>query len=102
MKVFKSQAIGTWLLGAMLAVTLLLLGTIINMGTARLDRIEAKVDAVQGEYYQIGELRSEGRSRGLQLERLRSSVATQQRQIAAIQYVLHGVVWLLTNEEVAQ
>ena len=46
-----------WLIGIQTSVILLLVGIVVAMGSARIDRMEAKVDAIQAQYGAIPEIR---------------------------------------------
>ena len=49
----KSHQLTIWLLGSVFALLLLTIGALQAMTVARIDRIEAKVEAVQREYARI-------------------------------------------------
>lgn len=98
---FKNQPLMLWLLGAMLAVTLALLGTIISMGTTRLDRIEARVESMQQGYYEIKQIRTAGLNRDRQLEQHRILVKAQQGQLTDMQHQLNEAVLLLAHKDIS-
>ena len=68
--VMMNKDLTNWLLGAMFAIMLALVGIVYQAMDSRADRIEAKVDAIQAQYGRIAVVEQAVTEQGKQLDRI--------------------------------